>query len=64
MAEVEPAYGSQPSLPDGEMNWTCGNLIGAGAFGRVFLGMNTDNGKLMAVKQVRSEWFSTSPYSL
>ncbi|KAK9818541.1 hypothetical protein WJX74_002024 [Apatococcus lobatus] len=52
LAGAEPAFESQPSLPDGIMNWKCGNLIGAGAFGRVFLGMNNDNGKLMAVKQV------------
>ena len=53
MAGAEPTLESQPSLPDGIMNWKCGNLIGAGAFGRVFLGMNNDNGKLMAVKQVK-----------
>lgn len=52
VAGAEPAFEQQPSLPDGIMNWKCGNLIGAGAFGRVYMGMNNDNGKLMAVKQV------------
>lgn len=32
--------------------WLKGNLIGKGTFGRVFLGMNTTNGELIAVKQV------------
>ena len=52
VAGAEPVFEPQPSLPDGIMNWKCGNLIGAGAFGRVYMGMNNDNGKLMAVKQV------------
>lgn len=34
------------------LNWTKGELIGQGAFGSVYLGMNNDNGQLMAVKQV------------
>lgn len=34
------------------VNWSRGELIGAGAFGRVYLGLNSDNGELMAVKQV------------
>ena len=34
------------------VNWCRGELIGAGAFGRVYLGLNSDNGELMAVKQV------------
>lgn len=33
-------------------NWTCGELIGQGAFGSVYLGMDNDTGQLMAVKQV------------
>ena len=36
------------------VNWCRGELIGAGAFGRVYLGLNSDNGELMAVKQVLS----------
>ena len=33
-------------------NWTQGEMIGQGAFGSVFLGMDNDTGQLMAVKQV------------
>lgn len=32
--------------------WVRGALIGAGSFGQVYLGMNAQNGSLMAVKQV------------
>jgi serine/threonine protein kinase len=39
-------------LPQAPRNWSCGELIGAGAFGRVYLGLNNDNGELVAVKQV------------
>ena len=35
-----------------EMHWQQGELIGAGAFGRVYLGLDLDSGQLMAVKQV------------
>ena len=38
------------------VNWTRGELIGAGAFGRVYLGLNNDTGQLMAVKQARARW--------
>ena len=34
------------------MKWTRGALIGTGSFGQVYLGMDTMNGLLMAVKQV------------
>jgi mitogen-activated protein kinase kinase kinase len=34
------------------VRWQQGELIGAGAFGRVYLGLNLDTGQLMAVKQV------------
>ena len=33
-------------------NWTCGDLLGQGAFGSVYLGLDNDTGRLMAVKQV------------
>ena len=35
-----------------DIRWSCGELIGAGAFGRVYMGMNLESGELMAVKQV------------
>ncbi|RMZ52267.1 hypothetical protein APUTEX25_001657, partial [Auxenochlorella protothecoides] len=40
------------SRQTGPLNWTKGELIGQGAFGSVFLGMDNDTGQLMAVKQV------------
>ncbi|CAK7326992.1 unnamed protein product [Dovyalis caffra] len=50
---------SIPSLPpptkkeDGPpIRWRRGELIGCGAFGRVYMGMNLDSGELLAVKQV------------
>ena len=34
------------------VHWRRGELIGAGAFGRVYMGLNNETGQLMAVKQV------------
>ncbi|XP_074589600.1 mitogen-activated protein kinase kinase kinase NPK1-like [Curcuma longa] len=34
------------------IRWRKGELIGCGAFGHVFMGMNLDSGELLAVKQV------------
>ncbi|KAJ3679198.1 hypothetical protein LUZ60_017209 [Juncus effusus] len=34
------------------IRWRKGELIGAGAFGQVYMGMNLDSGELLAVKQV------------
>ncbi|XP_050372335.1 mitogen-activated protein kinase kinase kinase NPK1 [Argentina anserina] len=34
------------------IRWRKGELIGSGAFGRVYMGMNLDSGELIAVKQV------------
>ena len=41
--------GAGPRAP---LRWQPGGVIGEGAFGKVLLAMNTDNGELMAVKQV------------
>ncbi|BDA50837.1 probable mitogen-activated protein kinase kinase kinase NPK1 at N-terminal half [Coccomyxa sp. Obi] len=55
-SEQMPAFGQKrhcDKLPEtGPVNWTRGELLGAGAFGRVYLGLNNDTGQLMAVKQV------------
>lgn len=42
----------QAPSPSKPKHWTKGELIGQGAFGSVYLGMDTENGHLMAVKQV------------
>jgi hypothetical protein len=34
------------------LRWQRGELLGTGAFGRVFLGLNEDTGELLAVKEV------------
>ncbi|TKY51118.1 Mitogen-activated protein kinase kinase kinase NPK1 [Spatholobus suberectus] len=34
------------------IRWRKGELIGSGAFGRVYMGMNLDSGELIAIKQV------------
>lgn len=34
------------------IRWRKGELIGSGAFGQVYMGMNLDSGELLAVKQV------------
>ena len=35
-----------------KINWQCGELLGQGACGKVYLGLNSDTGELMAIKQV------------
>lgn len=34
------------------IRWRKGEMIGCGAFGQVYMGMNLDSGELLAVKQV------------
>ncbi|KAK7397208.1 hypothetical protein VNO78_18375 [Psophocarpus tetragonolobus] len=44
-----------PSVPKDSappIRWRKGELIGCGAFGQVYVGMNLDSGELLAVKQV------------
>ncbi|XVE62995.1 hypothetical protein DITRI_Ditri06bG0164400 [Diplodiscus trichospermus] len=41
-----------PSPPHPTIRWRKGELIGSGAFGRVYMGMNLDSGELLAVKEV------------
>lgn len=50
-----PLSGNDYNHPDSSKvpeNWTKGELIGQGAFGSVYLGMDNDTGQLIAVKQV------------
>ncbi|KAM1499303.1 hypothetical protein PS1_022397 [Malus domestica] len=45
-----PPVASRDDAPP--IRWRKGELIGSGAFGRVYMGMNLDSGELLAVKQV------------
>jgi len=38
---------------DEDIQWKKGGLIGSGSFGKVFMGMNTLTGELIAIKQVK-----------
>ena len=38
--------------PHAPIRWTAGQMIGQGAFGKVFHALNLDNGEFMAVKQI------------
>lgn len=44
---ISPSVKMSPPI-----RWRKGELIGCGAFGRVYMGMNLDSGELLAVKQV------------
>ncbi|PON76393.1 Serine/threonine protein kinase [Parasponia andersonii] len=51
----KPSPPQPASLPKDNappIRWRKGELIGCGAFGRVYMGMNLDSGELLAVKQV------------
>lgn len=43
---------SETFIPTPIRNWQKGSLLATGNFGKVFLGMNMDNGQLMAVKEL------------
>ncbi|KAL4642551.1 hypothetical protein ACB092_02G027100 [Castanea dentata] len=51
-----PVRALPPPVPKSDdappIRWRRGELIGCGAFGRVYMGMNLDSGELLAVKQV------------
>jgi hypothetical protein len=54
-AAVSPYHAphTPPPAPRGApASWTKGDLLGAGAFGRVYLALDDASGELMAVKQV------------
>ncbi|XP_010528879.1 PREDICTED: mitogen-activated protein kinase kinase kinase ANP1 isoform X2 [Tarenaya hassleriana] len=48
-AEAPPSSAADMAPP---IRWRKGQLIGRGAFGTVYMGMNLDSGELLAVKQV------------
>eukprot|EP00983_Pelagomonas_calceolata_P096513 1158136-Pelagomonas_calceolata.AAC.3 len=39
-------------IQTGSMQWTRGELLGEGSFGRVYAGLNQQTGELMAVKEL------------
>lgn len=43
---------SNSSVSDRELIWQCGDVIGAGSFGRVFSGFNLRTGERLAVKEI------------
>lgn len=47
-----PQSVNSPTAPT--IRWRKGEMIGCGAFGQVYMGMNLDSGELLAVKQVIS----------
>lgn len=62
-----PSSSSLPPIPkdtDPPIRWRKGELIGCGAFGRVYMGMNLGSGELLAVKQVFQFYFSNLEFRL
>lgn len=45
-----PAKARKDNTPP--IRWRKGEMIGCGAFGRVYMGMNVDSGELLAIKEV------------
>lgn len=64
----QPRLRALPPLPKDttapSIRWRKGELIGCGAFGRVYMGMNLDSGELIAVKQVSQFTFILLPFRL
>ena len=54
VVDEEPAVIQEKVVesPVAPIRWTAGQLIGQGAFGKVFHALNLDNGEFMAVKQI------------
>ena len=42
------------AMQTGEVMWARGELLGEGAYGKVFAGLNQLTGELMAVKQLKA----------
>ena len=47
---MSPIY--SPDQQNETINWKRGELLGSGAFGNVYLGLNLDTGELMGAKQI------------
>ncbi|GJP81118.1 hypothetical protein CLOP_g11296, partial [Closterium sp. NIES-67] len=51
--DLADAWVSRPPIDEGKpIRWRKGELIGAGAYGCVYMGLNLESGELLAVKQV------------
>ncbi|KAL7214278.1 hypothetical protein ACSBR1_026650 [Camellia fascicularis] len=48
-----PSPSPSPPIDTPPIRWRKGELIGFGAFGRVYMWMNLDSGELLAVKQAK-----------
>ena len=54
MAAGSYAPGQRHDIPStSPISWQRGQLLGAGSFGRVYFGLNSSTGELMAVKQIK-----------
>ncbi|KAM7481359.1 hypothetical protein LguiB_005942 [Lonicera macranthoides] len=51
-SRASPPTAKDNAPPAPPIRWRRGELIGCGAFGHVYMGMNLDSGELLAVKQV------------
>ncbi|KAG0579924.1 hypothetical protein KC19_4G135200 [Ceratodon purpureus] len=49
----EELFTAPKPVRTGTVRWTRGELLGEGAYGKVFAGLNQDTGELMAVKQLK-----------
>ena len=41
------------TIPDLQIRWVKGDIIGSGASGRVYMGLDEDTGGLIAVKEIQ-----------
>ena len=49
---MEDDYHNRQTKYSGRIKWRRGELLGTGAYGNVYLGLNQDTGELMGAKQI------------
>jgi hypothetical protein len=54
---------ASPLLSERGTRWKRGEILGQGAFGVVYLGLNVESGELMAVKQINNDELNTKELS-